>query len=306
VLHDLSHLRAFIAVAEELSFTHAAERLHVTQPPLSRSIRRLEEAVGVDLFERTSRKVSLTPAGRALLAHARSAVFHMDRGFSAARRAAREDARTLRVGFSGLLAGRLVPQTAGRFAEREPDVALDLSEATPGELRAGLASGALDLAILYSIDRRWYEGDAFAVETLGIEPASVVLPADHALAGRSSLALRTLAAEPWIVMSGSTGVDVQEAYDELGRMVGAELHVAQEATSVHVILGLVAAGIGVAVVPSAAAADNPSGVVFVPLQDAFDFDLLGVVAAGDTSELAHAFLDAARTTDDPTPRPAAG
>jgi DNA-binding transcriptional LysR family regulator len=144
-----------------------------------------------------------------------------------------------------------------------------------------------------SIDRRWYEGDGFAVERLGTDPAYAVLPADHALARRASVALPMLAAEPWIVMSGSTGVDVQEAYRELGRMVGTELHVAQEATSIHVILGLVAAGVGVSIVPAAALGDRPSGVALVPIEEAFDFDLLGIVTGGDTSELAHAFLEVA-------------
>jgi DNA-binding transcriptional LysR family regulator len=294
VLSDLGHLRAFIAVAEELSFTRAAQRLQMTQPPLSRSIRRLERDVGVALFERTSRKVALTPAGRALLAHARSAVFHLDRGVSAARRAARDATRTLRIGFTSTLARRLVPQTARRFAEQQPEVALELMEATPAALRAELASGGLDVAVLYSVDPRWYEADGFAVERLGTEPACAVLPADHELARRPSVALRMLANEPWIVMADSNGIDVQQAFEDLRRLVGTELHVAQEATSIHVILGLVAAGVGVSLLPAASAGASQSGVVFVPVEDAFDFDLLGIVAAGDTSELAYAFVELAR------------
>jgi DNA-binding transcriptional LysR family regulator len=294
VVHELSHLRAFIAVAEELSFTRAAEQLHITQPPLSRSIRRLECDIGVTLFDRTSRKVALTPAGRALLTHARSAVFHVDRGVSAARRAARDARRTLRVGFTGLLASRVLPQTARRFSEQQPGVTLELSEATPAEIRAGLVSGRLDVAVLHSIDPRWYEADGLTVETLCGDPACAVLAADHPLAGRATVALRTLGTEPWIVMAGSNGVDVQEAFDEVGRLVGAELHVAQEAKSIHVILGLVAAGAGVSVIPAAALGARPSGVAFVPVEDAFEFDLLGIVAAGDTSELAHAFLEVAK------------
>jgi DNA-binding transcriptional LysR family regulator len=294
VPHDLSQLRGFIAVAEELSFTRAAERLHMTQPALSRAIRRLEEDVGVALFERTSRNVALTPAGGALLGHARSALFQVDRGVSAARRAAREEARTLRVGFTGSLANRVVPQAAHRFAEQRPGVTLDLSEAPPAELRAGLANGSLDVAALYTVDPRWYEADGFAVETLGTDRAYAVLPADHALAGRPSIALRALASEPWIVVAGSNGDDVQEAFHELGRLAGAELHVVQEATSIHVILGLVAAGVGVSVFPAAAVDAHPDGVAFVPVEDAIEFDLLGIVAAGDTSELAYAFLEFAR------------
>jgi LysR family transcriptional regulator, benzoate and cis,cis-muconate-responsive activator of ben and cat genes len=311
MLHDLSHLRAFIAVAEELSFTHAAERLHVTQPPLSRSIRRLERDVGVPLFDRTSRSVTLTPAGRALLEHARSAVFHADRGFSAARRAAREANRTLRVGFSGSLAGGFIPRAARRFAEAQPGVTLDLSEAVPVELREELDHGRLDVAVLYSFDRRWYEHDGLAVETLGTDPAYAALPAAHPLAGSASVALSALAREPWIVMSGANGVDVQEAYAELARLAGAELQVTQEATSVHVILGLVAAGVGVSVLPPSMIDDHPAGVAFVPVADALAFDLLGIVAAGETSELAHAFLDVAGTSgaateEDPTRARAAG
>jgi len=296
VLRDLSlsQLRAFIAVAEELSFTRAAERLHMTQPPLSRAIRRLEDDVGVALFERTSRNVALTPAGRALLVHARSALFHVDRGVSAARRAARGEARTLRVGFTGSLANRVVPQAAHHFAEQRPGVTLNLSEATPGELRAGLASGSLDVAVLYTVDPRWYEADGFAVERLGTDPGYAVLPADHALARRPSVALRALASEPWIVVGGSNGADVQEAFHELGRLAGAELDVVQEATSIHVILGLVAAGVGVSVFAAAAVDAHPDGVAFVPVEDAIEFALLGIVAAGDTSELAYAFLELAR------------
>jgi DNA-binding transcriptional LysR family regulator len=294
VQHDLSHLRAFIAVAEELSFTRAAARLHMTQPPLSRSIRRLELDVGVALFERTSRKVALTPAGRALLAHARSAVFHVDRGVSAARRAARDEARTLRVGFTGSLANRLVPHAAHRFAEQQPAVTLELSEATPAALHAGLASGDLDVAALYTVDPRWYEGDGFAIERLGTDPAYAVLPADHALARRPSIALRALAREQWIVMAGSSGFDVQEAYRALARLVGAELHVVQEVSSIHVVLGLVAAGVGVSVMPAAALDAHPSGIAFVPVEDALEFDLLGIVAEGETSELGFAFLEVAR------------
>jgi DNA-binding transcriptional LysR family regulator len=243
--------------------------------------------------ELANRKVALTPAGRALLAHARSAVFHVDRGVSAARRAARDEPRTLRVGFTGLLANRLVPHTAHRFGEQQPAVMLDLSEATPAALHARLASGDVDVAVLYTVDPRWYEADGFTVVRLGTDRAYAVLPADHALARRPSVALRALATEPWIVMAGSSGFDVQEAYHALARLVGAELHVAQEAPSVHVVLGLVAAGVGVSVMPAAALDAHPSGIAFVPVEDALEFDLLGIVAEGETSELGFAFLEVA-------------
>jgi DNA-binding transcriptional LysR family regulator len=294
MLGDLSRLRSFIAVAEELSFTRAAERLHIAQPSLSRSIRRLEQDVGVGLFARTSRSVALTPAGEALLEHARAAVAHADRGMSAARRAANGAGQTLRVAFTSTLATRFLPLTASRFAEANPTASLTLSEAAQGVVCDGLVSGEFDVGVLYSANGRGREVDGFVVETLSTDRLYAVVPADHALARRASVPLDALAREPWIAMARSTSADAHELLLELGRRAGRALSVVQEATTIHLILGLVAARIGVSALP-AAAASRLDGVAFVPLDDAFELDLLAVVA-GEANALARAFLDAAHDT----------
>jgi len=294
MLGDLSRLRSFIAVAEELSFTRAAQRLHIAQPSLSRSIRRLEQDVGVGLFARTSRSVALTPAGEALLEHARAAVAHADRGMSAARRAASGTAETLRVAFTSALATRFVPRTAGRFADANPTASLTLSEADPGIVCAGLANGEFDVGVVYSGRPLGHETDGLLVETLSTDRLYAVLPADHALARRASVPLGALAREPWIAMARSTSTDARDFLLELRRRAGRELSIVQEATTIHLILGLVAARIGVSVLP-AAAASRLDGVAFVPLDDAFELDLLAVVP-GKPTALVRAFLDAAHDT----------
>jgi DNA-binding transcriptional LysR family regulator len=287
----VGRLRSFVAVARDLSFTRAAERLHITQPALSRSIRRLEQELGAPLFDRNSRHVELTPAGAALLEHATVAVAHADRGMAAARRAARGAAPALHVACTASLATGLMPRAAGRFAEANPHVELTLSEATRGAVCDGVVDGTFDVGLVY--EGSDYGEDGLVVETLTRDPLCAVLPAQHPLAGRPSVALAALASEPWVALAdpAARGLNL-----EVARHAGGELSVVQEATTSHVILGLVAAGVGVAVLPAAATSERVPGVSYLELEDPLELELLAV-ACGEPTGITRAFLDAAHAIE---------
>src|SRR6476659_7489276 len=145
---DTRLLRAFVTVAEELNFTRAAERLFIAQQALSSQVQQLERRLGVKLFERTTRKVALTAAGEQFLPHATAALEALDAGTGLLAAAQRAERATLRVGMSATAFVPLAADTLRRFAERHPDVELQVSNRGLNEPTAGLADGAVDVAFV--------------------------------------------------------------------------------------------------------------------------------------------------------------
>lgn len=192
---ELRHLRYFLAVADELHFTRAAERLHMAQPALSARVREIERKLGVPLFDRTTRTVALTAAGRALEPHARRAVAAAERGVHEARRAGRGEVGELAVGMIVGTQTALTTQLLAAFSERYPDVQIRLEEHDFSDPSAGLRSHTADVAFLVLP----IGADGLAFRALEERSMLAILPATHRLAGAESIAIGEILDERWIV-----------------------------------------------------------------------------------------------------------
>jgi DNA-binding transcriptional LysR family regulator len=268
---DLRQLRYFLAVADELNFTRAAERLHIAQPPLSAAIRQLEEQLGVALLRRTSRQVTLTPAGRLLQERGRELLEQADAVFAAVREVERAPTGRLAVGLSPTARFGLGPRVLAACASRAPGVMLYPREDTTGALMHELRAGRLDLVIGFCPPA----DDALARERLHDAPAVVHVPAGHPLAGRSSVALSELRDEPIVVAGGPDSPGYTAAVLALCRAAG---FTARTLEDPYPDLGLQAVreGLGVVIYARDAFAEEVEGSAFVPIEPVatLPFDLL--------------------------------
>jgi DNA-binding transcriptional LysR family regulator len=242
---DLRRLRYFVAVAEELHFGRAARRLNVSQPPLSVQIRTLEREIGTPLLIRTQRRVELTEAGRVLLDEARRLLDQAEAAVVHARRAAEGAVGRLTIGFVSTVDYSILPPLVRRFRQKHPGIALKLLELTGDRQQALLQSGELDLglSILPS------PAADLTMRPVFREPLIAAVPASHPLAGRRRIALRSLAREPFIQFPRELAAGLYDLAIAACQKAGFTPDLAQEAIQMQTILGLVAAGLGVALVP---------------------------------------------------------
>lgn len=262
---ELRHLRYAVALADELHFARAAARLHIAQPPLSQQIKALENELGVRLFDRTSRRVGLTDAGAAFIAEARRTLASAEQAIEAARRAARAETGRLAVGYVSSASYELLPAVLRAFRRRAPDVLLVLEEMNSSEQIRGVLAGTLDLGFV----RRPPPTDRRLADTVvRREPIVVAVPRDHALAAARAIRLRALALEPFVIFPARPRPSWADVVLDLCRGAGFEPRVVQEAVEMVSALSLVAAGIGIALVPGAVRAVRRPGVVFRPLTPA--------------------------------------
>jgi DNA-binding transcriptional LysR family regulator len=260
VTPELRQLRYFVAIAEEGSLTRAAARLHIAQQSLSQQVRTLEAQLGVTLFERSSRGVTLTDVGAVLLREARPVLARAERAAEAVQRAARGEQGELRVGFLSTVANYFMPPVVRAFRERHPGVALHTEDLTIAALVAGLRDGTLDAGL-----SRPPLVDDLATEVVLREPVAAVLPEGHRLAGRAELALADLADEPWVLTPRSSWPPWHKLFDEDFARAGYRPRVVQRGTTPQGLLALVAAGVGVTRLMLSARSLRDGGVVFVPL-----------------------------------------
>jgi DNA-binding transcriptional LysR family regulator len=242
---DLRRLRYFVAVAEELHFGRAARRLNLSQPPLSVQIRTLEREVGTPLLIRTQRRVELTEAGRVLLDDARRLLEQAEAAVVHVRRAAAGAIGRLAIGFVSTVDYSILPPLIRRFRQKRPGIALKLLELTGDRQQALLQSGELDLGL--SILPSPTAG--LTMRPVFREPLIAAVPANHRLAGRRRTALRSLAQEPFIQFPRELAPGLYDLAIAACQKAGFTPHLAQEAIQMQTILGLVAAGLGVALVP---------------------------------------------------------
>lgn len=242
---DLRHLRYFLYVAEEMHFGRAAQRLGISQPPLSQQIRALEEELGVQLFERTSRRVSLTPAGQALLPQAREALAQMERAAEAARQAHRGEIGRLGLGFTA--SAPFVPRVADAlyaFRQSHPRVELALQELGRDEQIAGVEQDQLDIGIIRAFEPPLLPA-GMGAECLLEEDMLLAVRQDHPLARRNTdPAIADLAGVPLVLYGTANGAGFNEHFFALCGEAGFRPSVALEVTSFATLLGLVAAGFG--------------------------------------------------------------
>ncbi|KXE58978.1 LysR family transcriptional regulator [Pseudomonas aeruginosa] len=263
---ELRHLRYFIAVAEELHFGRAAERLGISQPPLSQQIQALEEEIGARLFERTNRRVELTDAGRLFLDESRQVLAQVDKAVLLARRAHLGELGELKIGFtSSAPFTSTIPSSIHAFRKAYPDVHLDLQEMSSRQVLKALLEESLQVGVI----RPLALPDAVHWVELFREPLVAVLRADHPLAAGSEdgLAIAALAEEPFVFFPRSYGTGLYDQVIALTRQAGFSPRIAQEASEAMTIIGLVSAGLGVSILPASFRRTRVDGVVYRTLSD---------------------------------------
>jgi DNA-binding transcriptional LysR family regulator len=301
-MFELSQLRCFVAAAEELHFGRAAERLHMTQPPLSRQIQILERVLGVQLMERTSRVVRLTRAGRTFLPEARRILHLAESAALSTRRTAAGEAGSVAIGFTAAAGYRFLPELISTARERLPGVDFVLEEMVTAEQVEALASHRIDAAFLRPPVRREFE----SVRVMR-EPLLAALPADHRLAKGRLPTLKDFDLQPFVMYSP---YEARYFYDLLAG-VFAEAGVApryvQHMSQVHAILALVRAGLGAALVPAAAVSLRFDDIVLRPIaiRPARPVELFLAWERSNDNPVLPAFVDLARRSSRPGPERAA-
>jgi DNA-binding transcriptional LysR family regulator len=272
---ELRHLRYFLAVAEELSFTRAARRLRIGQPPLSLQIKALEVELGLLLFERTKRRVALTAAGERFLVSTRQILAEAEHAVAEARRAARGEIGELRIGFTASLPfTSFLPGVVRAYHDAFPKVTLNLVEMfTAGQIEAIMA-GQLEIGFL-----RHTGQDAppeLNLRPIRRDPLRLAVHARHRLARARSVSFAQLREESFITYPLSAGTGLSLPLRQLALAAGFEPHVVQEAREATTQIGLVAAGLGVAVIPSPLECIRVPGVRYLALRDAGAYVSLAV------------------------------
>jgi DNA-binding transcriptional LysR family regulator len=291
---ELRHLRSFLAVAEELHFGRAAERLHVAQPPLSQQIRRLEEQLGAELVDRSSRPVRLTAAGTAFQEEARLAVYHADQAMERGYRAARGEVGQLAVGATSWAQAAIVPSVVRAFRARAPQARLQLSSPAPTDQVDALRKERLDIGFVAFA--RWLVGSRdLEVEPLFEEPMVAFVASDSPLADQPSVSLEQLAEFPFITLSHMVAPGLIDKQMESFHERGAPPVEVQETPDPGAMASLIAAGEGVGMHMASFSNLHRRDMVFVPIEGrAPTATLLLLWRCNDNRELVHLFLDIAR------------
>ncbi|RJF97977.1 LysR substrate-binding domain-containing protein [Noviherbaspirillum saxi] len=264
---ELRQLRYFVAVAEELHFGRAAARLHMTQPPLSQTIQSLETALGTPLFERTKRSVALTPAGTALLPEARRLLLQAEGLPDIARRAASGESGLLSLSFVSTADYSVLPPLLREFRERYPRVQIDLREATTDVQLDDLMQGRIDAGLLIPPlhDKAKAELDYLVVL---LEPLILAVPQGiKNLRGKKTASLQQVADMPLIIFPRRIAPAFHDTILGSFRDAGLTPRIGQEAIQMQTIVGLVSAGMGVALVPQSVSNLKRPGVEYKPLSN---------------------------------------
>jgi DNA-binding transcriptional LysR family regulator len=265
---DLRRLRYFVALAETLHFGKAALRLNIAQPPLSHQIRVLEEELGARLFERSNRRVELTPAGQALLPEARSLLAQAERTSAIASRVERGELGELRIGFTSAAAlTEVIPRLILGYRREWPGVRLRINELTTQEQLTAMLEHRLEFAFIRGADTPDLPSSLRAVRLF--EDALVAaLPPQHEYSEDvGPLSVKSLANESFVMYPRESGTGVYDQVMSLCQRAGFVPQVVQEVLSAPTMVGLVAAGLGVALVPASFRRIEASGVVYRTLRE---------------------------------------
>jgi DNA-binding transcriptional LysR family regulator len=290
---ELRHLRYFVAVAEELNFSRAAERLHMAQPPLSVAIRQLEQELGTGLLARTTREVRLTDAGQAFLDGARRTLLELERAKSDAKRSAAGELGQLRVGFSWSARFEILPEVGQAFRADHPDVAMLTEEMWNARMPVALRAGSIDVAISLCPE---IESDCSYL-TVRREPVAALLAAKHPAAKSSSISLDALADDQFLMFPRELAPLLHDFMVGLCRRAGFEPQIGSESFHAGWELQILADIPVVALVPASVARSLPKGIVAVRIDDPPDpLETALVWRADDTSSTSAAFREVARST----------
>lgn len=287
---EIRHLRYFIAVAEELHFGRAAERLNMSQPPLSQQIQKLEERLGFQLFHRTKRRVQLTAPGQVFLGESRQVLDRLERAIRTGQQASRGEHGALAVGFVSSAIYSALPSILRRFRQLLPDVDVSLRELSAGQQGDWLENNRLDIGIV----RSEIENPDLEYVTILEEPFIIVLPENHKQSKERVISLHTLSREPFILFPRSLAPGLYDQIINLCQQARFSPRVVQEAIQMQTIVGLVAAEIGVAIVPRSLQNLQRPGVVYKPLKGPAPKSTISLVyRKNDPSPVVQRFLNAA-------------
>lgn len=287
---ELRHLEYFRTLAETLHFGRAAERLHISQPPLSRQIALLEQELGVKLFDRSRRRVELTDAGQR---------FYLDTGtvfaaFEQAKRnalaAARGEAGALSVGFMMSTAYSVTPAITRRYAAQYPQVKIKLTETLPMDLAGDIASGQKDVAIMY----RPQDCTGLETQTVYREEMMLVLPPGHALLDHEVVAPEQLAGEPFIIVPRHIAPALHDMIVSYCLQHGVTPTVAMEINMQQTIVNLVGEGMGVAIVPRSMRNMRLATTTFRSLRNAPIIEVVAVWKEDNHNPCISPFVESAR------------
>jgi len=254
---ELRHLRYFVAVAEELNFTRAAQRLNTAQPSLSQQIKHLEVDVGIPLLDRSKRHVALTEGGKVFLADAKEILARLDRAVERAARAQQGRSTELVIGVVPAAEIKILPKLIPLVERRLPRVRLVFHNLPSAEQKRLLATGSLDFGIL----RGPLEDPRLEVEDILWEKLVVGLPARHPLASKKNVSIRQLNNVPFIMVSREGSPELHDAVQAFCERSGLHPRVVQQADNVLGNLNMIRAGIGFGLFPDYATSILPKGVV---------------------------------------------
>jgi LysR family transcriptional regulator, benzoate and cis,cis-muconate-responsive activator of ben and cat genes len=244
---SMRELESFMAVAEELSFTRAAARLRLAQPPLSRHVRSLEERLGVRLFERTNRTVSLTVAGRVFYGEIREPLLSLQRASTSAKRAASGVVARLELGFVSSLLGPELTELFRSFRVSHPDVQLMLQDRTSADQSRAISEGRLDGGFVGVTPRPRVPG--LTLVPWRREALALFVPREHRFAEQRQIALKALKGEPMVAIAAESSPGFASKIHDLCRVAGFRPRIVQEATRAQAVAAMVAAGSGIAILP---------------------------------------------------------
>lgn len=289
---ELRHLRYFVAVAEELHFGRAADRLGMAQPPLSQQIKALEEEVGVRLLLRTKRRVELNAAGAAFLNEARKILTHADQAIRAAQRAARGETGQLAVGFVSSATYGRVSSIFRLMRAQYPDVSVVLRDLTSREQVDAMKAHQLDVGL---VRPPVVGAESLALEVIRREPVVIALPDTHRMAMEKEIAMEALAEESFYQVPRHLGQGFYDLFIRICAQAGFSPRVIQEARSSQTIVNLVAGGMGVSIVPASLQCFRRRGVVYRPLKPPVPTtDLAAMWRQDDESPALRSFLEIIR------------
>lgn len=278
-MFDFRQLRYFVAVAEELSFTRAAIRLHLSQPPLSQQIQALERDLGVRLLERNKRNVALTEPGRVFLEEARQILAKAEEARSHVLAAAAGYSGQLRLAYTVSVSFHpALPQALLRYGQIAPNVRIQLNEMYSEPQFAALLAGQIDVGFVRDEPQHTKDARSLRLTVIDREPLLLALPSGHPLAARKSLRLAEVADDAFISQPRELAATLYDRLVKLAAKAGFKPRIDQHAQQINGLLALVAAGLGLALVPATMRAVRLAGVSYVPLEDADAYLLLAAAS----------------------------
>jgi len=294
MLVDVRRLRAFISVADHRNFTRAAEQLGIAQQPLSQQIARLERDLGVRLFDRDTRNVSLTEAGVEVYRDALDLIARVEATQRNAQRAARGEIGRIVVGAGNYGIDHVVPAILRAFHARYPGVEMELSEHHTADQLEALRSGEIDIAFAIAP-----EPDAqFAIEPMHEEGFVLILPADHPYTGRGPANIADFRDERFLATPRTLSPGLDELKERIFRDAGFVPAVAQYATQISTMLALVSAGVGILLTPAALRSLSRPDIVHVPVATPYRITLQMLTRRGRHAPALANLLEVAREIRD--------